>query len=304
VKNIMSNVARGARAGPREAAPREMRHFLVRAKELHAVAPMIAYYLRLRSVEVGMTLTPRPKEALNSVLEILERTKRSTPLSGDTEVDYINAKKFALDVYDRADRLDRANKRSKEDLKRRIEAFSAASTFLQMLEHFEEHPRLGNGARRDEDARQRREFAEWRAFDLTQALQLGRAPTEVKVMSAPPPAPVVQETRKSMVAPPPVQTQPPPPPMTAAAPPPPPPEVAPIVAEPVVPSAPPPSLPLPSPVKSLVDTSSDLVSVEDVPEVERSSAAAAAAPPPLASVEQNECPPQEEESHGEDKPGE
>jgi hypothetical protein len=301
----MSNVARGALAGPREAAPREMRHFLVRAKELHAVAPMIAYYLRLRAVEVGMTLTPRPKEALNSILEILERTKRSTPLSGDIEVDYINAKKFALDVYDRADRLDRANKRSKEDLKRQIEAFSAASTFLQMLEHFEEHPRLGNGARRDEDARQRREFAEWRAFDLTQALQLGRAPTEVKVMSAPPPAPVVQETRKSVVAPPPVQTQPPPPPVQTQ-PPPPPPEVAPVVAEPVVPSAPTPPPPPPPPADSLVDTSGDLVSVEDVPEVEEngSASASAAPPPPSPNVEENESPPQEEESHGEEEPRE
>ena len=115
-------------------------------------------------------------------------------------MDYSNCQKFALEVYDRADRADRAGKRTKDT----VEAFSAASTFLRALEHFEELPEERR-VTRDEDCSRRREFAEWRSFDLMQAMQLGRKPTELKTLSDPAPPAVVSERNEPVVAPPPVR---------------------------------------------------------------------------------------------------
>ena len=115
-------------------------------------------------------------------------------------MDYSTCRKFALEVYDRADRVDRAGKRTKDT----VEAFSAASTFLRALEHFEELPEERR-VTRDEDCSRRREFAEWRSFDLMQAMQLGRKPTELKTLSDPAPPAVVSERNEPVVAPPPVR---------------------------------------------------------------------------------------------------
>ncbi len=114
-------------------------------------------------------------------------------------MDYSTCRKFALEVYDRADRADRAGKRTKDT----VEAFSAASTFLRALEHFEELPEERR-VTRDEDCSRRREFAEWRSFDLMQAMQLGRKPTELKTLSDPAPPAVVSERNEPVVEPPPV----------------------------------------------------------------------------------------------------
>ena len=110
-------------------------------------------------------------------------------------MDYSTCRKFALEVYDRADRADRAGKRTKDT----VEAFSAASTFLRALEHFEELPEERR-VTRDEDCSRRREFAEWRSFDLMQAMQLGRKPTELKTLSDPAPPAVVSERNEPVVA--------------------------------------------------------------------------------------------------------
>ena len=115
-------------------------------------------------------------------------------------MDYSTCRKFALEVYDRADRADRAGKRTKDT----VEAFSAASTFLRALEHFEELPEERR-VTRDEDCSRRREFAEWRSFDLMQAMQLGRKPTELKTLGDPAPPAVVSERNEPVVAPPPVR---------------------------------------------------------------------------------------------------
>ena len=140
------------------------------------------------------------RDGLTSTAARAQRTKRSTPLSGDVLVDYSTCRKFALEVYDRADRADRAGKRTKDT----VEAFSAASTFLRALEHFEELPEERR-VTRDEDCSRRREFAEWRSFDLMQAMQLGRKPNELKTLSDPAPPAVVSERNEPVVAPPPVR---------------------------------------------------------------------------------------------------
>jgi len=186
-------------------------------------------------------------------------------------VDYSTCRKFALEVYDRADRADRAGKRTKDT----VEAFSAASTFLRALEHFEELPEERR-VTRDEDCSRRREFAEWRSFDLMQAMQLGRKPTELKTLSDPAPPAVVSERNEPVVAPPPVRRSS----SSAAA-----------AAAPSSPTAPP--LPPPPPVEetreSPVDASTSSAGtdveqsiVESESETKPPAPSAPSAPPPPA----------------------
>lgn len=186
-------------------------------------------------------------------------------------MDYSTCRKFALEVYDRADRADRAGKRTKDT----VEAFSAASTFLRALEHFEELPEERR-VTRDEDCSRRREFAEWRSFDLMQAMQLGRKPTELKTLSDPAPPAVVSERNEPVVAPPPVRRSS----SSAAA-----------AAAPSSPTAPP--LPPPPPVEetreSPVDASTSSAGtdveqsiVESESETKPPAPSAPSAPPPPA----------------------
>ena len=53
-------------------APREMRHFIARAREIARIAPTVAYYCRMHAVETGMRMRPRPDDARRAVLDVLE----------------------------------------------------------------------------------------------------------------------------------------------------------------------------------------------------------------------------------------
>ena len=206
------------------------------------------------------------RDGLTSTAARAQRTKRSTPLSGDVLVDYSTCRKFALEVYDRADRADRAGKRTKDT----VEAFSAASTFLRALEHFEELPEERR-VTRDEDCSRRREFAEWRSFDLMQAMQLGRKPTELKTLSDPAPPAVVSERNEPVVAPPPVRRSS---------------SLAAAAAAPSSPTAPPPPPPPPveetreSPVDASTSSAGTDVEQSIVESESETKAPAPSAPPP------------------------
>jgi hypothetical protein len=67
-----------ASAGATARAPREMQQFIARAREIARIAPTVAYYCRMRAVEVGMNLHPRPDDALRAVLDVLEVRARET----------------------------------------------------------------------------------------------------------------------------------------------------------------------------------------------------------------------------------
>jgi hypothetical protein len=78
-------------------------------------------------------------------------------------------KRFALSVYARADRGDRARPPNDVPTNAHVEAFSAAGTFLKALEHF------GDFFAADaEDLATRRKYAEWRAWDLATAAKARR----------------------------------------------------------------------------------------------------------------------------------
>ena len=125
----------------------------------------------MRAVELGMSAPPdaRPRKLLANLVDTLERTKADAGVVDGAATDFESCKRFALSVYARADRGDRARPPNDVPTNAHVEAFSAAGTFLKALEHF------GDFFAADaEDLATRRKYAEWRAWDLATAAKARR----------------------------------------------------------------------------------------------------------------------------------
>jgi hypothetical protein len=126
----------------------------------------------MRAVELGMSAPPdaRPRKLLANLVDTLERTKADAGVVDGAATDFESCKRFALSVYARADRGDRARPPNDVPTNAHVEAFSAAGTFLKALEHF------GDFFAADaEDLATRRKYAEWRAWDLATAAKARRS---------------------------------------------------------------------------------------------------------------------------------
>ena len=131
----------------------------------------------MRAVELGMAASPsaRPRKLLANLVEKLEQTKAAAGVVDGGAADFEKCKRFALSVYARADRGDRARPPSEVPSESHVEAFSAAGTFLRALEHFGYADRSSAG----EDLATRRQYAEWRAWDLATARRERRGASTV-----------------------------------------------------------------------------------------------------------------------------
>lgn len=131
----------------------------------------------MRAVELGMAASPsaRPRKLLANLVEKLEQTKAAAGVVDGGAADFEKCKRFALSVYARADRGDRARPPSEVPSESHVEAFSAAGTFLRALEHFGDADRSSAG----EDLASRRQYAEWRAWDLATARRERRGASTV-----------------------------------------------------------------------------------------------------------------------------
>lgn len=139
--------------------------FLQRAEEVQKVEPKIAYYCRLYAVEEGMKLENRDKavdELLFSVMDKLEAFKSKNTLNA--EEDKLHLEGFALKIFDRADRVDRAGRSDMSTCK----MFYAASVFMEVCTQFGDL---------DEDLLGKQKYAAWKAADIRKAIREGRKPT-------------------------------------------------------------------------------------------------------------------------------
>lgn len=139
--------------------------FLQRAEEVQKVEPRIAYYCRLYAVEEGLKLQNRDKaidELLFSVMDKLESYKSKNTLV--PEEDKLQLEGFALKIFDRADRVDRAGRADMSTCK----AFYAASVFMEVCTQFGDL---------DEDLLGKQKYAAWKAADIRKAIREGRKPT-------------------------------------------------------------------------------------------------------------------------------
>ncbi|CAL0307375.1 unnamed protein product [Lupinus luteus] len=139
--------------------------YLQRADELQKHEPVVAYYCRLYAMERGLKIpqserTKTTNALLVSLMKQLEKDKKSTQLGPE---DNLYVEGFALNVFGKADKQDRAGRADLNTAK----TFYAASIFFEILNQF--------GALQP-DLEQKQKYAVWKAADIRKALKEGRRP--------------------------------------------------------------------------------------------------------------------------------
>nr|XP_009588982.1 protein HOMOLOG OF MAMMALIAN LYST-INTERACTING PROTEIN 5-like [Nicotiana tomentosiformis] len=139
--------------------------YLQRADELQKHEPLVAYYCRLYAMERGLKIpqkerTKTTSSLLVSLINQLEKDKKSLELGPD---DHLHVEGFALNVFAKADKQDRAGRADLNTAK----TFYAASIFFEILNQFGEL---------QPDLEQKQKYAAWKAADIRKALKEGRKP--------------------------------------------------------------------------------------------------------------------------------
>ncbi|KAL3508437.1 hypothetical protein ACH5RR_027838 [Cinchona calisaya] len=139
--------------------------YLQRADELQKHEPLVAYYCRLYAMERGLKIpqgerTKNTNSLLISLMNQLEKDKKSLQLGPD---DHLHIEGFALNVFSRADKQDRAGRADLNTAK----TFYAASIFFEIINQFGEL---------QPDLEQKQKYAAWKAADIRKALKEGRKP--------------------------------------------------------------------------------------------------------------------------------
>ncbi|KAJ4826014.1 hypothetical protein Tsubulata_023004 [Turnera subulata] len=139
--------------------------YLQRADELQKHEPLVAYYCRLYAMEKGLKIPPSERTKttnalLVSLMNQLEKDKKSVKLGPE---DNLHVEGFALSVFGKADKQDRAGRADLNTAK----TFYAASIFFEILNQF--------GALQP-DIEQKQKYAVWKAADIRKALKEGRRP--------------------------------------------------------------------------------------------------------------------------------
>lgn len=141
--------------------------FVQRAQEVEKAEPKIAYYCRMYALEQGLDISrevraPEITALLEALMGKLEKDREIVQLGSKGE-DYTHCENFALTVFNRADRVDRAARADKSTAM----TFYAASYFMEILRHFGEPP---------PDIQQKQKYAAWRAAEISKAVKEGRQP--------------------------------------------------------------------------------------------------------------------------------
>merc|ERR1719321_1891771 len=134
--------------------------FLKRAEEMERADALVAYYCRMRAAEEGLALDDRAPETME-VLGELEAAKEGLEL--EHEADRMHCEGFAMSIFEKADRADRAGAASLGTAK----AFYASSVFMEVCRQFGEL---------DADLEAKQKYAVWKASDIRKALKRGERP--------------------------------------------------------------------------------------------------------------------------------
>ncbi|CAN6479081.1 unnamed protein product [Victoria cruziana] len=144
---------------------RQLLPYLQRADELQKHEPLVAYYCRLYAMDLGIQIpqkdrTSTTKSLLVSLMNQLEKDKKSLKLNPE---DHLHVEGFALNVFGKADKQDRAGRADLNTAK----TFYAASIFFEILGQFGDlQPEI----------EQKMKYAAWKAADIRKALKEGRKP--------------------------------------------------------------------------------------------------------------------------------
>ena len=140
--------------------------FLQRADEMSRADPKVAYYCRMYAVEEGMRATERSSELsklLGELLEQLEATKAAAQLAETREEDELYLENFALKLFAKADKADRAGARDARTAK----LFYVSSVFIEILNQF---------GPVEQDVGEKQRYAAWRGAELSGCARDGRVP--------------------------------------------------------------------------------------------------------------------------------
>lgn len=135
---------------------------------------IVAYYCRQYAVHMGIPLagsSAGAKTCLGHLLEQLEGEKEAMDQFTREEAAFL-CRKFATDIFDKADFEDREGKANKNTAK----TFYAAATFLQILEQFYSADTAESADNRARDRKQIL-YAKWKATEILNAIKEGREPT-------------------------------------------------------------------------------------------------------------------------------
>ncbi|XP_022734631.1 protein HOMOLOG OF MAMMALIAN LYST-INTERACTING PROTEIN 5-like [Durio zibethinus] len=139
--------------------------YLQRADELQKHEPLVAYYCRLYAMEKGLRIpnserTKTTNALLVSLMNQLEKDKKSLKLGPE---DSLHLEGFALNVFAKADKQDRAGRADLNTAK----TFYAASIFFEIINQF---------GPLQPDLEQKQKYAVWKAADIRKAVKEGRKP--------------------------------------------------------------------------------------------------------------------------------
>ncbi|GMI63782.1 extensin-like, homolog of mammalian LYST-INTERACTING PROTEIN5 [Hibiscus trionum] len=139
--------------------------YLQRADELQKHEPLVAYYCRLYAMEKGLKIpnserTKTTNSLLVSLMNQLEKDKKTVKLGPE---DNLHLEGFALNVFSKADKQDRAGRADLNTAK----TFYAASIFFEIINQF---------GPLQPDLEQKQKYAVWKAADIRKALKEGRKP--------------------------------------------------------------------------------------------------------------------------------
>ena len=140
--------------------------FLQRADEMSRADPKVAYYCRMYAVEEGMRATERSSELsklLGELLAQLEATKAAASLAETREEDELYLENFALKLFAKADKADRAGARDARTAK----LFYVSSVFIEILNQF---------GPVEQDVGEKQRYAAWRGAELSGCARDGRVP--------------------------------------------------------------------------------------------------------------------------------
>lgn len=152
-------------SGDVEPAKKILLPYLQRADELQKHEPLVAYYCRLYAMERGLKIpakerTKTTNAVLVSLINQLEKDKKSLQLSPE---DNLYVEGFALNVFTKADKQDRAGRADLDTAK----TFYAASIFIEILHQF---------GQLQPDMEQKQKYAVWKAANIRKAISEGRKP--------------------------------------------------------------------------------------------------------------------------------
>ncbi|KAJ6519985.1 Vta1 like-domain-containing protein [Mycena sanguinolenta] len=157
---------------PTPVALKSITPYLLRADELRAKEPIIAYWCTYYAAQLGIALKAKDTASRNFLFELLGALEKMKKEIGPTDAIDMEAasaafvENFALRVFVMADNEDRAGAGNRSTAKK----FLAAANFLEVLKTF---PQNDVSDSNEEKIR----YAKWKAADIAKAYREGRKPT-------------------------------------------------------------------------------------------------------------------------------